>query len=357
MISLTDPARRESLNTQEAPEASRRFPVSVFYPAEAGNELQQKSSVLSLFEPAVERSAELFAMVGLAEERLRATAVPIYNDAPPARTDKPLPVVVFAPGFGVDRDLYVRHIAALVQAGFLVVTVGATYDTLFTVFPDGDVEMQSPRCSGQDFTDFPTLRELVRVRQADVQFTLTQLPLWNEGESPLNGLFDLERIGLMGHSLGGAGVFGAAQADSQIRAVVLLDASLHVLPSESPISFPVLNVRQEAASLEEMLQTEMNDKVARAMAEGQQRLHDLAGADRCFVKIQGADHMTFSTIPALFQETEKLTRGQEAIQAVTVAFLEEFAGGRAGRFADFLAGGERPAQVLEIDRDGHLSRP
>src|SRR5688500_16055432 len=55
-----------------------------------------------------------------------------------------LPVVVFTPGFGGNRELGTALVEDLASHGYVVVTVGHTYEAGQVEFPDGRVERRRP---------------------------------------------------------------------------------------------------------------------------------------------------------------------------------------------------------------------
>lgn len=338
----------------------RTFPVSVFYPATEVSE--EAENLLSLFRPAEDEAVRLFSEVEVSKDKLQQFRIPVVDNAPPHFKSGPLPVVIFSPGFGLDRDLYIEVITALVKAGYLVVTVGAPYDTIFTVFPDGRIVLQAESPSDKE-DQTAALKTLITVRFADVQLVMKHLATWNEEDERVRGKFDLDRVGLVGHSLGGATVYHVAAADTPVRCVVLLDGSLHLLDSQK-VAVPLLSMRQDAASYDEFLTLMHRDsesfpevvdeskrQLARAFCDGQNQLYDDAQAIKSFVKVIGTEHMSFSTVGSLISDVHR--DAIEAIQATTVAFLDEFLNGKLGSFSSFLQGVHRPVNVVEIDRDGN----
>lgn len=144
----------------------------------------------------------------------------------------PRPVLLFSPGSGGDRDTCTTLTEELVSHGYVVVTIDHTHDSAEVEFPDGHVE---PRTIPPD--TLPINTEAVSVRSADALFVLDQLHAIAAGCNPdvehrtlphgLAEVLDLSRVGMFGHSMGGATTAWAMLDDRRIRAGINLDGSLY----------------------------------------------------------------------------------------------------------------------------------
>jgi dienelactone hydrolase len=140
-----------------------------------------------------------------------------YQDAPVTAGRQRFPVLVFSPGFGVLPTTYTALIEDIVSHGYIVAGIVPTYFVPVTIFDDGRV------VSGRSLGPMISLSTLV----GDIVFTLNQLAKMHaDTTSALHGRLDLERIGLFGHSRGGATSFQAAKEDQRVKAAVDLDGTL-----------------------------------------------------------------------------------------------------------------------------------
>ena len=140
-----------------------------------------------------------------------------YQDAAVAAGRQRFPVLVFSPGFGVLPTTYTALIEDVVSHGYIVAGIVPTYFVPVTMFDDGRV------VSGRSLGPMISLSMLV----GDVVFTLNQLEKMDaDSASALHGRLDLTRIGLFGHSRGGATSFQAAKEDQRVKAVIDLDGTL-----------------------------------------------------------------------------------------------------------------------------------
>jgi pimeloyl-ACP methyl ester carboxylesterase len=100
-----------------------------------------------------------------------------------------------------------------------------TYDCNFTIFPDGHTADYR-----SDITGYPDSvnirRQQLNTRVADIKFILDQLMA--DGE--LNNIIDFEKVGVLGHSYGGATAIQTAYEDDRFKAVLTLDSWMNPLP-------------------------------------------------------------------------------------------------------------------------------
>ncbi|GHE02917.1 lipase [Streptomyces alanosinicus] len=142
------------------------------------------------------------------------------------------PVVLYSPGLHSDRSLGTALIEELASRGYLVVAIDHTYDADQVEFPGGRVETFA--ITGD--IDDALIAKALTVRTADTRFVLDQLTALNAGHNTdagrrplpptLAGAFDLSRVGMLGHSLGGATAAAAIRADRRLQAGANLDGSL-----------------------------------------------------------------------------------------------------------------------------------
>jgi dienelactone hydrolase len=145
--------------------------------------------------------------------------------APLDRSARKYPVVLYQPGFGDVRELGTGLVSDLASRGYIVVTMDDTSEAAEVAFPGGRIATPRPN---QSYVD--------SVRIADTRFVLNQLARLASGENPdaehralpngLSAALDLNKVGMFGHSLGGATAAKAMAADRRIRAGINLDGSM-----------------------------------------------------------------------------------------------------------------------------------
>ena len=122
------------------------------------------------------------------------------------------PVVLHSPGFGMERTSSTALVEDLASHGYAVVTIDHPHDAQFVEFPSGRIATQAVGPG-----DLP---KALDVRVADIRFVLDQLPRIGRGLH-----LDLSRVGMAGHSLGGAATAETMAVDRRVRAGVNLDGS------------------------------------------------------------------------------------------------------------------------------------
>ncbi|WP_328952581.1 alpha/beta hydrolase [Kitasatospora purpeofusca] len=133
------------------------------------------------------------------------------------------PLVVLSPGF-VDARTAVTGLAEdLASRGYVVALVDHTYENTGTTFPDGRTLPCAMCGRPKDWS------QVDESRAKDVSFVIDRLtsrphPAWRHAR-----MIDRDRIGMAGHSAGGAATVPALLADDRIRAGVNLDGTMDVL--------------------------------------------------------------------------------------------------------------------------------
>ncbi|MEU8619125.1 alpha/beta hydrolase [Streptomyces sp. NPDC048623] len=142
------------------------------------------------------------------------------------------PLVVLSPGFGVPRFLLTSLATDLASHGYVVASVDHAYENSGMSVPGGPAltcvactQMHEGKIKGADVT---------AVRAADVRFLLDRLTgpravaTW-----PYARTIDPARIGMAGHSIGGAAAATAMVADRRIDAGVNMDGAFwDTLPAD-----------------------------------------------------------------------------------------------------------------------------
>lgn len=306
----------------DSSDMGRSIIISLFYPAETNAESPTVSSYARLFDPCAEMALASLKEMGADEEHIKSIGIPVVNQAEPMYTAEKRPVILYVPAFGIVRDMYMFQIENLVKQGFIVVTIGATDESMFSIYPDGRFIRQAGKMSSIESTDTVLWDELLQTRVEDILYTAAHL---QELESCFSSpLMDMERIGLVGHSLGGAAVFEAVKRKADFRAAILLDPSFHLLHLQegADIATPFLVMRQEKCTHEE-LKPQFSEVILNPFVDGYEGLYYYLSGYKSCLKVEGANHMTFSDVPLLFKEGE-VSQVQRTISRYVTSFLREY---------------------------------
>lgn len=125
-----------------------------------------------------------------------------------------LPLIILSPGYTQPRPTLTALAEDLASHGYAVGAIDHTYETYAVTFPDGRIASCATCAVDEDPAFFGKLH---RSRALDVSFVISSL-LGRFGR-----LIDASRIGMSGHSAGGASAIGAMVADPRIAAGIDMD--------------------------------------------------------------------------------------------------------------------------------------
>lgn len=140
------------------------------------------------------------------------------------------PLVVLSPGFTASRYTLTALAEDLASRGYVVASVDHAYESFGIQTPDGRL-LTCAACEPVSGGQVPESK-ITGGRARDVSYVLDRLtgrhPVWKYA-----GTIDRRRIGMAGHSIGGASAATAMLADGRIRAGVNMDGSFHdTLPEQ-----------------------------------------------------------------------------------------------------------------------------
>ncbi|MEU1280142.1 alpha/beta hydrolase [Streptomyces sp. NPDC005805] len=221
------------------------------------------------------------------------------------------PLVLLSPGFGVPRFTLTTLAEDLASRGYVVASVDHAYESSGTAVPDGRV-LTCVACEALDEGGVPA-SVVTDTRAADMRFLLDRLtgprPAWAGASS-----IDRSRIGMAGHSIGGAAAATAMARDRRIDAGVNMDGAFWDASPAALDGRPFL-----------LLGTD--DEVHRPGGTGtwDTAWRQLDGWKR-WLTVAGSDHFSFSDGP-LLQSRFGLPAGEIApgrAVAVTRAYVGAF---------------------------------
>ncbi|GGR91990.1 lipase [Streptomyces aureoverticillatus] len=136
------------------------------------------------------------------------------------------PLVVLSPGFTAPRSTLTHLAEDLASRGYAVATVDHAYETYGTAFPGG----RMLTCAACEQTQEPESGKLIAEGRAkDLSFVLDRL-VGREATWRHSGLIDARRIGMGGHSIGGAATVALMNTDRRVRAGMNMDGGIQVMP-------------------------------------------------------------------------------------------------------------------------------
>jgi predicted dienelactone hydrolase len=257
----------------------RALQVSLWFPADEGARAAAERGVpVDELVPEGADRATLAGLVAKAPAGCTNRTARSAPDAAPATLDA-LPLVVFSHCHGCARFSSFTIAERLASFGFAVAAPDHAGDTLFEAL---------------DGVSAPLDGEFLAVRATDVSFVLDALldPSTPEVPASLRGRFDPDRVGIFGHSYGGATTGLVLQDDPRPKAGLAIAA-----PMESPIlpGPKMANIERPVAFLlakEDNSITELGNGLIRTNVEE-------ARADKWLYEVADAGHWSFSDLCAL----------------------------------------------------------
>lgn len=227
IAALVDKTRREPLIAASRP---RSIVVQLWYPTVA-----RRGRRAPYVSPAVAKQIGE-GIPGAYRALLRARTHALLN-APALPRPGGRPVILFSPGYGTERQLYTGLVEDLASRGFVVVAIDHPEDANVVTFPDGRTVVR-----GNVPETRATIEKALAVRVADVHFLLDRLESRRSiaPHGPTRADLDLSRIGMFGHSLGGATAANAMLTDPRIRAGADLDGTIYGAAAHAGLGRPFM---------------------------------------------------------------------------------------------------------------------
>ena len=297
----------------------RELMVSLFYPAASA-----KGPKTQYLTPAESSALLTGSGLDVPPDLLASMVTNSVADARPAGHN--LPLVVLSPGYTKPRATLSALAEDLASHGYVVAVVGHTYENAGQSFPDGHFA----GCASCEVPhDSAFWQKLELGRAADVSFVLDSL-----ARSKWASLIDPARIGMAGHSIGGASTLPTMVADSRIKAGMDIDGTTEVPLTAPGLSRPFMFVSHQ---LEPTTCTPGNVPWERDWAQ-------LTGWKR-WAEVAGTQHASFTDVGLVAEEFGVdigATTGATRAQAITRTYVEAF-------FDQHLRGEPRPV----LDRPGY----
>ncbi|UVI30034.1 FtsX-like permease family protein [Paenibacillus spongiae] len=230
-LHLTDSERVDPWMKDRA----RELMISVWYPA------QQEGEKRALYmEPgaAEHYDRNILPTIGLDAGRIEwsKARTNAWLGAPVAINEEGWPVILYSPGGSIPRIFGTVLVEELASKGYIVVTVDHTYETSVVEFPNG--HLVTEQLPGGNRAQI--ILKMLDVRVDDMRFVLDQLAAIREGgnsdhkqiplPSGLDKVMNLSKIGIFGHSAGGATAAQLMYVDDRVAAGIDMDGTMGFMP-------------------------------------------------------------------------------------------------------------------------------
>ena len=215
------------------PATQRELLVWIWYPAEA-----QQSAAGTDYLPAELRTAvehDRGPFIRFLTRDLTKVYAHSWPNAAVSTQQRSYPVVIMRAGASLEVWNFTTLAEDLASHGYVVVGFDAPYRSRVVVFPDGRVIKRLPqndpeRCLERAGQEQERCADKVQnAWTSDTAFVLDRLTALNatDPSGRLTGRLDMSRIGIFGHSFGGATAAQFCHDDARCKVGVDVDGALH----------------------------------------------------------------------------------------------------------------------------------
>lgn len=297
----TDPVALDLL--APVPATKRELLVWIWYPAAAGPAAVVDEYLPARLRPQSERSggANIWTLLTRDVANVRGHSA---RDPNVSAQQRSYPVVIMRAGASAGVMGYSTLAEDLASHGYVVVGFDAPYRTSRVVFPDGRImertaQNNPERCVLADRDE--TERCLSGVMTAwtdDIAFVLDRLAQLNTSDSSgkFTGRLDMTRVGVFGHSLGGAVAAQFCHQDSRCKAGIDIDGAPHGRVIREGLAQPFMFLLSDHGKESDSASVQIKDDI--------QSIYGRIPPDRrARVAIRGAFHYMFSDDGALLKSS------------------------------------------------------
>jgi dienelactone hydrolase len=315
----------------KTPDIYRELIVWIWYPAISSSTLHHARYLPEAWEQALNREMGIWSVF---YQRIDTIHVHSLSDAPLSSAQEHYPVLILSAGYGRLPTDYTTLAEDVTSHGYIVAGVANTYSAPVVVFPDGRVIQRSSEASipelAPDNGD-AAANQLVKVWAADIITVMDQLKWLNaDRQSAFSGRLDLDRIGVIGHSFGGAATAQACLVDTRCKAGVDIDGTLYGDVPQVGVHPPFLFITSEPPD------PSIQEPLVRSFSSSLKN-----GAH--WITILGSRHFSFTDLAVTFAPAIKIVgllgnidghRGLQITSDYILAFFDEYLNQRNNSLLD-----------------------
>jgi len=271
--------------------AKREVVAWIWYPAKV-----TASSQPAEYMPAAWRAAlskYVGPVMGMLTRDMAKVHAHSFADAEVLGAQQVYPVVLMRAGLGALSTDYTTLAEDLASHGYVVVGFDAPYRTVTVVFSDGRVVTRRPEDNLETLSSEAAekLAERLLVLWCDdAKFVTDQLERLNQGEGDgrFRGRLDLERLGMFGHSFGGAQAAEFCHEDARCKAGIDIDGRPFGKVVEEGLKRPFLFLMSDHHG------EEKDPESQRILEQIQAIYNSLPTKEGAMVTIGGTNHFSFT---------------------------------------------------------------
>jgi predicted dienelactone hydrolase len=270
----------------------------IWYPAQAGG--PGDSYVPADLRAPTGGGANVWTYLTHDLDKVRDRAI---RDAPLSPQRSSYPVLIMRAGASAPVLNYSTLAEDLASHGYIVVGFDAPYFTGEVVFRGGRVVTRAPANNPEGCVDSDNwarqescVTPILAAWTTDIALALDHLAAMNRADPQgrFDGRLDLARVGVFGHSLGGAAAAQFCHDDTRCRAGADIDGALHGTVIEEGLRQPFLFLMSDHQGADDPASR-------RIMAAIDSSYETMPVRTRTRMAIRGANHFTFSDDGALLK--------------------------------------------------------
>jgi predicted dienelactone hydrolase len=202
------------------------------------------------------------------------------------------PVVIMRAGGGALTTDFTTLAEDLASHGYIVVGFDAPYRTIVVVLPDNRVVTRPPANDPESLPGDQLDRlanKLLPMWTGDTKFVVSQLERVNAADpsGKFTGRMDMQRLGMFGHSFGGAQALQFCHDDPRCKAGIDIDGAPYGSVVREGLKQPFMFMLSDHSR-------EQSDPASKQIGANIQSIYDRLPNGRLFVTIRGANHFSFS---------------------------------------------------------------
>ncbi|PDY04637.1 carboxylic ester hydrolase [Bacillus cereus] len=293
------------------PNDRRELMVQIWYPAAEKSKGDPEPYIRNINElsKGLEKTLSIPAFAFSHMELVKSHS---FMDLQLSDSENHYPILLFSHGFNGFRNQNTFQVEELASQGYIVLSIDHTFDAAATVFPGGRTAYVQPI----NLTDEGDSH--IKLWEEDVSFVLSQIEKLNQNDETgfFTGRLDTSRIGMFGHSYGGATAAQILAKDSRVKAAINMDGTFYgkIFP-ENGIRKPFLLMSAEEP--DEADPYEVRERYGRGLAGGGMSM-----------LIPHTDHTSFTDLhlfsPVLQSPGENPKEVHRIINEFSLAFFDQY---------------------------------
>jgi pimeloyl-ACP methyl ester carboxylesterase len=274
-----------------SPGAKREVVVWIWYPSAPTTPAAPAEYLPAAWRRALDQSSGVLMSQFLTRD---PAVVRVHGQSDPdLSSEQPsYPVVIMRAGGGALTTDFTTLAEDLASHGYIVVGFDAPYRTFVVVLPDGRVVTRPPADNPENLSADEANRlidRLLPMWASDTRFVVSQLERLNVADP--SGRFtermDLQRLGMFGHSFGGATALQFCHDDPRCRAGIDLDGAPRGSVVRDGLTQPFMFLLSDHAR-------ELSDPASQRILGSIQSIYARLPNGRLMVTLRGANHFSFS---------------------------------------------------------------